>query len=136
MSNNRIEDLLTAFDEKDEDKFKEIIKLYLSYAVDNEVLKMANAILKSEDWIKATTAHTRPVAQNPTPVMPPPAQQQQTHSYTQPEHVAVEVVKNDLEALDLNEDTSEVIGEQQQPAAAATTNANQDEDDDFAEGLL
>ena len=81
MSNNRIEELLVAYDEKDDEKFKEILKNYLSYAVDNEVLKMAQAVVKSEDWLKATTAHTRPIAQNPTPV---PYQ-----TFVQPENVSV-----------------------------------------------
>jgi hypothetical protein len=145
MSNNRIEELLVAFDEKDDDKFKEIIRLYLSYAVDNEVLKMANAILKSEDWIKATTAHTRPAAQNPTPIpVSPPQQpkqpQQQANTYTQPEQVAVEVVKSELEALELSEDAAPepvAVPAQVEPEQAPVTSAStQDEDDEFADGLL
>ena len=33
----KVDDLLEAYDQKDDDKFKDIIKNYLSYAVDNEV---------------------------------------------------------------------------------------------------
>ena len=33
----RVEDLIQAYDEKDDEKFKELIKNYLSYAIDNEV---------------------------------------------------------------------------------------------------
>lgn len=33
----RMDDLLQAYDEKDDPKFKELIKNYLSHAIDNEV---------------------------------------------------------------------------------------------------
>ena len=33
----RVDDLLEAYDQKDDDKFKDLIKKYLTYAVDNEV---------------------------------------------------------------------------------------------------
>jgi hypothetical protein len=131
MTNNRIEDMLTAFDEKDDDKFKEIIKLYLTYAVDNEVLKMANAILKSEDWIKATTASARPIAQNPTPVPPPPQQQPaQVTSYAQPEHVSVEVT-NVLSKDSENNQVHETEHASHAESAAAAA-ADQDEEDEFS----
>ncbi len=35
---------------------KNIIKTYISYAVDNELLKMMNAIIKSDNWIRETQA--------------------------------------------------------------------------------
>ena len=66
MSNAKIDDLLESYDEKDDDKFKELIKNYLSYAVDNEVLKLANNIVKSDEWLKSLNAHKKQVA-------PPPA---------------------------------------------------------------
>lgn len=53
---NRIDDLLNAFDEKDDDRMKTIIKNYLTYAVDNEFLKMVNKIIKSEEWIREAQA--------------------------------------------------------------------------------
>jgi hypothetical protein len=48
----RVDDLLKAYDEKEDQTFKDLIKNYLSYAVDNEVLKLANKIVKSDEWIK------------------------------------------------------------------------------------
>ena len=33
----RVDDLLDAYEQKDDDKFKDLIKNYLTYAVDNEV---------------------------------------------------------------------------------------------------
>lgn len=48
----RVDDLLKAYDEKEDQTFKDLIKNYLSYAVDNEVLKIANKIVKSDEWIK------------------------------------------------------------------------------------
>ena len=53
---SRIDDFLQAFDEKDDDKMKNIIKTYLVFAVDNELLKMVNNIVKSEEWIRETQA--------------------------------------------------------------------------------
>ena len=35
---------------------KNIIKTYVSYAVDNELLKMMNNIIKSDNWIRETQA--------------------------------------------------------------------------------
>ena len=35
---------------------KTIIKNYLTYAVDNELLKMVNKIIKSEEWIREAQA--------------------------------------------------------------------------------
>jgi hypothetical protein len=54
----RVDDLLKAYDEKEDETFKDLIKNYLSYAVDNEVLKMANKIVKSDEWIKQVQMHT------------------------------------------------------------------------------
>lgn len=48
----RVEELINSYDEKDDEKIKNLIKNYLSYAVDNEALKLANKIVKSEEWIK------------------------------------------------------------------------------------
>lgn len=53
---SRIDELLDAYDEKDDDKMKNIIKTYISYAVDNELLKMMNTIIKSDNWIRETQA--------------------------------------------------------------------------------
>lgn len=47
---------MEAFDEKDDDRMKTIIKTYLTYAVDNELLKMVNNIIKSEEWIREAKA--------------------------------------------------------------------------------
>lgn len=52
----RVEELVNCYDEKDDEKFKTLIKVYLSYAVDNECLKLANKIVKSEEWIKQCEA--------------------------------------------------------------------------------
>ena len=90
MTNAKIEDLLEAYDEKDDEKFKLLIKNYLSFAVDNEVQKLANGIVKSEDWLKSINAHTKQI-QNPTPLPPPPVQQYQ--HFIQPEQVSVELKK-------------------------------------------
>jgi len=48
----RVEELITSYDEKDDEKMKSLIKNYLVYAVDNEALKLATQIVKSEEWIK------------------------------------------------------------------------------------
>jgi tetratricopeptide (TPR) repeat protein len=48
----RVDDLLEAYEQYDDEKFKGLIKNYLSYAVDNEALKIANKIVKSDDWLK------------------------------------------------------------------------------------
>ena len=44
--------MIQAFDEKDDDRMKAIIKNYLTYAVDNEFLKMINKIIKSDEWTR------------------------------------------------------------------------------------
>ena len=50
---------------------KGIIKNYLSYAVDNEALKIANKIIKSSEWIKATREVQAPVfVPKPNNVLP------------------------------------------------------------------
>lgn len=49
---SRVEELVTAYDEKEDEKLKALIKNYLSYAVDNEALKIMNKIVKSDEWIK------------------------------------------------------------------------------------
>ncbi len=48
----RVQELVDSYDQKDDEKLKALIKNYLSYAVDNEALKLANKIVKSEQWIK------------------------------------------------------------------------------------
>lgn len=48
----RAEELVNAYDQKDDDKMKALIKNYLSYAVDNEALKIVNRVVKSDEWIK------------------------------------------------------------------------------------
>ncbi len=48
----RVDELINSYDEKDDEKLKSLIKNYLVYAVDNEALKLANKIVKSEEWIK------------------------------------------------------------------------------------
>lgn len=58
----RVDDLIKAYDEKDDEMFKTLIKNYLSYAVDNEVLKIANQIVKSDEWIRSVQANSGSVA--------------------------------------------------------------------------
>lgn len=52
----RVNELVECYDQKDDEKFKALIKNYLSYAVDNEALKLANRIVKSDEWIKECEA--------------------------------------------------------------------------------
>lgn len=52
----RVSELVECYDQKDDEKFKALIKNYLSYAVDNEALKLANKIVRSEEWIKECEA--------------------------------------------------------------------------------
>lgn len=49
----RADELLEIYEEKEDEKFKDLIKNYLSYAVDNEALKIANKIVKSKEWISS-----------------------------------------------------------------------------------
>jgi len=60
----RVDDLIEAYDQKDDEKLKSIIKNYLSYAVDNEILKIANKIVKSEEWIKEVNKNASTKEQN------------------------------------------------------------------------
>jgi len=45
-----VEKLINAYDEKDNDFFKDACKGYLSYGVDNEILKMVIEIPKQQNW--------------------------------------------------------------------------------------
>lgn len=112
----RVDDLINAYDQKDDDGFKTLIKNYLTYAVDNEVLKIANKIVKTDEWIKNASEHK--ASQN---IKPAPAQQAST--YYQP---AASQPKSDDYAA---RDAAPKADETPKPSA-------NDEEDDFEDGLL
>ncbi|RNA22637.1 gamma-soluble NSF attachment -like [Brachionus plicatilis] len=60
----RADELLEIYEEKDDEKFKNLIKNYLGYAVDNEALKIANRIIKSKEWISSIQEHNAPENKN------------------------------------------------------------------------
>lgn len=60
----RADELLEIYEEKEDQKFKDLIKNYLSYAVDNEALKLANKIIKSKEWISSIQENRPSDSQN------------------------------------------------------------------------
>jgi hypothetical protein len=49
---DRIDELVDAFDEKDEDAYQGLLKTFLSYTLDNEVLKLAQSLTSIGEWNK------------------------------------------------------------------------------------
>jgi hypothetical protein len=134
MSNGKIDDLLEAFDEKDDEKFKELIKNYLSYAVDNEVLKLANSVIKSEEWLKSLEANKKTIA-------PPPPQQQQYNqpdfhassipeSHVKPSNVNLEVKSNSVYEDSVYDDSEPVEKEATPNQQPQQQQQHQEEDED------
>lgn len=110
---SQVDEIIAAYDEKDEDTFNLKLKNYLSYAVDNEILKLAYTIPKNGEWYKIAK----------------PSNQ-------------IKEVNQVMNQLDLNEDEGTEDAEQEeenfeqndaepQPAKETSNEAqNQDEDDE------
>jgi hypothetical protein len=103
---SRVDQIIDAFDEKDDDAFKDLTKNYLNYAVDNEVLKLAHKIVKSDEWLKhqnVSTTKSDNISSNiktfdSNKTVPPVSTTVPPPETTSP--------LSELEQLELNEDTS------------------------------
>ena len=51
--------MVDAFDEKDEDAYQGLLKTFLSYTLDNEVLKLAQTLTSIGEWIKKPKEQTK-----------------------------------------------------------------------------
>ena len=120
MSNGRIDELLTAYDEKEDAKFKELIKNYLSYAVDNEILKLAQNIVKSPEWLESLNNEAKKAVVLP----PPPVQDFST--FVEPEHVKVNLEKKTNEKFDVNPTEFEGNEEENINSSSNLTTSQQD----------
>lgn len=100
----RVNELVECYDQKDDEKFKALIKNYLSYAVDNEALKLANRIVKSDEWIKECEAavqdsQVRNPTNNSNNATAPQAMS--SGNYTQPSYSQAPPEEEDDDEIDL-----------------------------------
>lgn len=124
-----IDKLLEAYDEKDDETFKHLIKNYLSYAVDNEILKLANKIVKSEEWIKGQQEHElRPNVSHQQAPAPAPA--------PAPKAPAPAVSYEDEPEEEDQASETAAFPQPVKDAAPAAPTTQDDEDDEFANGFL
>lgn len=98
--------------------------------MDNEILKMANAIVKSEEWLKSVNAQSKPAAQNIyAPPLPPPVVSSpvyETHETTVDQSESVNNIPNN-ETDNKTEDRGVV---DVNDIEAKTDSKEQDEEDD------
>jgi cell shape-determining protein MreC len=128
----KVDDLIEAFDEKDDQAFKDLIKNYLSYAVDNEVLKLANKIVKSEEWLKETQQIKKKETANKQTVTKVEQLTDDREQYKPQSNTANardnDVVTTKMSDLSVDEKTNEGFDKKEAEKG--------DEEDEFADGLL
>ena len=113
----RIEDIIDAFDEKDEEAYQTLLKTFLSYTLDNEVLKLAQTLTSVGEWTKK-------------PKQVPNQPEQSKQSYYPPANVPAPVVTTSSEESVKPANVAVQTKEEILPANSNITSVNDDDDDD------
>jgi hypothetical protein len=131
------DDLINAYDEKDADRFNLAVKNYLSYTVDNELLKLAQTITKTgNDWNYGVKAKPQPQQQQIPSSSIVTTASAVASSYSDVPITKFEDIVTDDEEKRLDKRDTEVSPEPQEGTSVDNKQSKKEEDDDDDIDLL